>query len=104
MDDDDDSEKEEEKEGQVDSSNPSSVGGSGSGSGSGTTSDGIIPRLIEDLFKTMEAAPPSSEFTVRVSFVEIYCEKILDLLAEVRRSGSSSSSSSSSKRTRCMSY
>jgi hypothetical protein len=28
----------------------------------------------------MESAPPSSEFTVRVSYVEIYLEKILDLL------------------------
>ena len=41
---------------------------------------GIIPRIIEDIFHYMETAPPSSEFTIRVSYVEIYLERICDLL------------------------
>lgn len=46
---------------------------------------GIIPRIIEDVFNCMESAPPSIEFTIRVSYVEIYLERICDLLnPEVR--------------------
>ena len=41
---------------------------------------GIIPRIISDVFDFMEAAPASSEFSIRVSYVEIYMERICDLL------------------------
>ena len=46
---------------------------------------GIIPRIVEDVFAYMEAAPTSSAFTLRVAYVEIYLERICDLLnPEVR--------------------
>jgi len=41
---------------------------------------GIIPRLVEDLFKTIQVADGHMEFTVKVSYVEIYMEMINDLL------------------------
>ena len=43
-------------------------------------SKGMTPRLVERIFETIEAAPSTLEFTVRVSFMEIYMEKIRDLL------------------------
>lgn len=41
---------------------------------------GIIPRMVEGIFSRIEAAPDDLEFTVKVSMVEIYNEKIRDLL------------------------
>ena len=40
----------------------------------------MIPRIIEDIFDMMDSAPQSVEFTIRVSYVEIYMERICDLL------------------------
>jgi len=42
---------------------------------------GIIPRLVDSIFQSIEEANPSMEFTVKLSYVEIYMEKIRDLLA-----------------------
>lgn len=41
---------------------------------------GITPRIVESIFDTILKAPDSLEFTVKVSFMEIYMEKIKDLL------------------------
>eukprot|EP00586_Coscinodiscus_wailesii_P015140 CAMPEP_0172508792 /NCGR_PEP_ID=MMETSP1066-20121228/214892_1 /TAXON_ID=671091 /ORGANISM="Coscinodiscus wailesii, Strain CCMP2513" /LENGTH=1056 /DNA_ID=CAMNT_0013286955 /DNA_START=592 /DNA_END=3762 /DNA_ORIENTATION=+ len=41
---------------------------------------GMIPRVIRDLFREIEDSDPNVEFTVRCSCIEIYLERILDLL------------------------
>ncbi len=41
---------------------------------------GVIPRMAKDIFDHMGKASPVNEFTVRVSYVEIYLEQIRDLL------------------------
>lgn len=41
---------------------------------------GIIPRMVSGFFKKISEHPEDIEFTLRVSFVEIYNEKIKDLL------------------------
>ena len=43
-------------------------------------SKGIIPRIVEQLFSAIFAAPPHIEYTVRVGYLEIYMERIRDLL------------------------
>ena len=42
---------------------------------------GIIPRIVEQIFASILASPSNIEYTVRVSYMEIYMEKIRDLLA-----------------------
>ncbi len=37
---------------------------------------GIVPRMVETLFSSIEAMPEQVEFTVKISIVEIYMEKI----------------------------
>ncbi|KAI8980532.1 kinesin heavy chain [Pilobolus umbonatus] len=41
---------------------------------------GIIPRIIEQIFDSILAGPSNLEFTVKVSYMEIYMEKVRDLL------------------------
>jgi len=41
---------------------------------------GIIPRIAEDIFVAMRNSDRGTEFIVKVSFVEIYMERIRDLL------------------------
>eukprot|EP00667_Euglena_gracilis_P003186 EG_transcript_3194 len=41
---------------------------------------GIIPRVVESVFHHVEAAEEAVEFTLKVSYVEIYMERIRDLL------------------------
>ncbi|KAG2230867.1 hypothetical protein INT48_003030 [Thamnidium elegans] len=41
---------------------------------------GIIPRIISQIFDSIIAAPSNLEFTVKVSYMEIYMEKVRDLL------------------------
>ena len=41
---------------------------------------GIIPRMVGGIFNRIETAPEDIEFTVKVSMIEIYNEKIRDLL------------------------
>lgn len=41
---------------------------------------GVIPRAVEALFEGVMNAPESIEFTVQVSYIEIYMERIRDLL------------------------
>ena len=48
---------------------------------------GIIPRLVEAIFQGIEDADQGIEFTVKLSYVEIYSERVRDLLT-ARNSGS----------------
>ena len=41
---------------------------------------GIIPRMVGGIFEQIESAAEDIEFSVKVSFIEIYNEKIRDLL------------------------
>lgn len=41
---------------------------------------GIIPRMIRTVFNRIETASENIEFTVKLSMIEIYMEKIKDLL------------------------
>jgi kinesin family protein 5 len=43
-------------------------------------SQGVIPRTIDKFFSRMADAESSVKFTVSVSYFEVYCEKIRDLL------------------------
>ena len=45
---------------------------------------GIIPRAVDALFDGVTAADENIEFTFKVSYVEIYLEKIRDLLDDNR--------------------
>ncbi|KAK3114501.1 hypothetical protein LTR53_007142 [Teratosphaeriaceae sp. CCFEE 6253] len=42
---------------------------------------GIIPRIVEQIFSSIMRCDASIEFTVRVAYMEIYMERIRDLLA-----------------------
>ncbi|KAI0132107.1 P-loop containing nucleoside triphosphate hydrolase protein [Xylariales sp. AK1849] len=42
---------------------------------------GVTPRIIEQIFSSIMTSPPTIEYTVRVSYMEIYMERIRDLLA-----------------------
>ncbi|KAL6860086.1 Kinesin heavy chain [Amphichorda felina] len=42
---------------------------------------GVIPRIVEQIFASIMTSPSTIEYTVRVSYMEIYMEKIRDLLA-----------------------
>ncbi|KAK8870009.1 hypothetical protein IAR55_000579 [Kwoniella newhampshirensis] len=42
---------------------------------------GLIPRIVEQIFASILSADSSIEYTVKVSYMEIYMEKIKDLLA-----------------------
>jgi len=44
------------------------------------TTRGIVPRSVEALFQACLEAPSEVEFAIKVSFVEIYMERIRDLL------------------------
>ncbi|KAJ5220553.1 hypothetical protein N7468_009757 [Penicillium chermesinum] len=41
---------------------------------------GVIPRIVEQIFANILTSPSSMEYTVRVSYMEIYMERIRDLL------------------------
>ena len=41
---------------------------------------GIIPRMVRTVFNRIDTASDSIEFSVKVSMIEIYMEKIRDLL------------------------
>jgi kinesin family member 5 len=45
-----------------------------------TEQQGVIPRLVEEIFYGIEEADPAIEFTLQVSYIEIYNEHIRDLL------------------------
>ncbi|CAG8665270.1 14885_t:CDS:10, partial [Funneliformis caledonium] len=41
---------------------------------------GLIPRIVEQIFQSIISSPSTMEYTVKVSYMEIYMEKIRDLL------------------------
>lgn len=41
---------------------------------------GVIPRIVEQIFASILTSPSNIEYTVRVSYMEIYMERIRDLL------------------------
>jgi len=45
------------------------------------TQRGIIPRITGQIFESIMSSPPNTEYLVKVSYMEIYMEKIRDLLA-----------------------
>lgn len=49
---------------------------------------GIIPRITEQIFASIMTSPANIEYLVKVSYMEIYMERIRDLLA--RESGCAS--------------
>jgi len=50
------------------------------GSDDNGDSKGMIPRMVEDLMESMRVADNDLQFTIQVSYVEIYMERIRDLL------------------------
>ncbi|KAG1474622.1 hypothetical protein G6F56_000250 [Rhizopus delemar] len=42
-------------------------------------SKGIIPRIVEQIFTSINDSPSNIEFTVKVSYMEIYMERVKDL-------------------------
>lgn len=42
---------------------------------------GVVPRMVSTVFSHIESSPEHIEFAVKVSYCEIYMEKIIDLLA-----------------------
>jgi kinesin family protein 5 len=47
---------------------------------SDTSECGLIPRIIHGIFEGVDKADPNLEFSIKVSYVEIYMETIRDLL------------------------
>lgn len=41
---------------------------------------GVIPRMVTGIFEQIQSAPEDIEFSMKVSMIEIYNEKIRDLL------------------------
>jgi kinesin family protein 5 len=41
---------------------------------------GIIPRIVQDIFEHIYAMDTNLEFQIKISYFEIYMEKIRDLL------------------------
>jgi len=41
---------------------------------------GVVPRSVDKLFEDIEKAPATVQFQIIVSYYEIYCEKVRDLL------------------------
>ena len=42
---------------------------------------GLIPRITEQIFQSIMSSPANLEYLVKVSYMEIYMERIRDLLA-----------------------
>ncbi|OMO50768.1 hypothetical protein CCACVL1_30271 [Corchorus capsularis] len=63
--------------GQTGSGKTYTMGTNYTGEGS---SGGIIPKVMETIFKRVEAMKQSTEFLIRVSFIEIFKEEVFDLL------------------------
>ncbi|XWS25382.1 hypothetical protein CRYUN_Cryun27aG0063900 [Craigia yunnanensis] len=63
--------------GQTGSGKTYTMGTSYTGEGS---NGGIIPKVMETIFKRVEATKHATEFLIRVSFIEIFKEEVFDLL------------------------
>ncbi len=47
--------------------------------------EGLIPRIIKHVFDYISTTPNEIEFTVKISMIEIYMEKIRDLIDPTRQ-------------------
>ena len=45
---------------------------------------GIIPRMVDTVFEKINEASQHIEFTVKVAYMEIYMEKVRDLLNPIQ--------------------
>ncbi|XP_022941355.1 kinesin-like protein KIN-4C isoform X1 [Cucurbita moschata] len=63
--------------GQTGSGKTYTMGTNYSGEGS---KDGVIPKVMENIFKKVKKMEDSTEFLIRVSFIEIFKEEVFDLL------------------------
>jgi Kinesin motor domain len=45
---------------------------------------GLVPRIMEHIFHVQAASPPQFVYETRCSFIEIYLDKLSDLLAPVK--------------------
>ncbi|CAH8280392.1 unnamed protein product [Arabidopsis lyrata] len=63
--------------GQTGSGKTYTMGTNYSGDG---TNGGIIPNVMEDIFRRVDTTKDSSELLIRVSFIEIFKEEVFDLL------------------------
>ncbi|XP_030933548.1 kinesin-like protein KIN-4C [Quercus lobata] len=63
--------------GQTGSGKTYTMGTNYSGEGSNV---GVIPKVMESIFKRVEVTKDSTEFLIRVSFIEIFKEEVFDLL------------------------
>jgi hypothetical protein len=43
---------------------------------------GLVPRVITDMFDLIGKAPEETQFMIKVSYVEIYNEKVKDLISD----------------------
>ncbi|KAK7195632.1 kinesin [Novymonas esmeraldas] len=71
----------------------------GSASAASTEEQGIMPRLCTDLFRLMREEREKDEgvtYSVELSFLEIYCEKVRDLLATTTSAAATAATGSSS--------
>ena len=50
------------------------------GSWENDANTGIIPRSLSDIFDALRMSDDTTEYSVRVSFLELYNEEIFDLL------------------------
>lgn len=41
---------------------------------------GVMPRALDLIFQHILEAPPEMEYAIKVSYMELYCEKVKDLL------------------------
>ncbi|XP_027927136.1 kinesin-like protein KIN-4C [Vigna unguiculata] len=55
------------------------------------SSGGIIPRVIDTIFDRIKATTDSTEFLIRVSFIEIFKEEVFDLLDSSTSKGEATS-------------
>lgn len=64
------------------------------------TLSGVIPRAVQDIFKAIADADPSTEFDVQMFFVEVYMEQIRDLLVPASAAGGGSATTNSRRPAR----
>ncbi|XP_057533119.1 kinesin-like protein KIN-4C [Amaranthus tricolor] len=55
----------------------------------GDTAEGIIPKVMHTIFSRVESMRGSTEFLIRVSFIEIFKEEVFDLLEAAKSTGPS---------------
>ncbi|KAK7311684.1 hypothetical protein RJT34_09974 [Clitoria ternatea] len=83
--------------GQTGSGKTYTMGTNYNGEGSG---GGIIPRVLETIFDRVNATKDSTEFLIRVSFIEIFKEEVFDLLDPSSSKGEAASTAKTAAPTR----